>query len=77
MKLKSNVEFVTDLMEYSQYGGVSQVFIIEAIRYYSELIISRGEPKDDPEAFINPTLWYKVAKDINQQVVDKYERKSK
>lgn len=73
MDPKTNVEVVTELMEFSKYGALSQVFIIEALRFYSEKVTQAGEPKDDPLSLISPVAWYNVAKEINDTLKAKYE----
>ena len=64
---------IRSLAAYSPYGSLSQVFVIEAIRYYSEMIIKNGEPVDNKEAIINPKIWYGIAKDINMRLESNYE----
>lgn len=71
----TNVEFVTELMNWSKFGPIAQSYIIEAIRFYSERITSMPEPKDDPSSFISPVLWHQIATDIQDQIKKKYERK--
>lgn len=73
MTRQTNVEFVTELMELSSYGVLSQVFVIEAIRYYSEQVSKTPEPPDNITEFINPKLWHKIATDINSRMKIRYE----
>lgn len=75
MNQQTNVEFVTELMEFSKYGALSQVFVIEALRYYSELI-SKTVPKDNPLSLIDPKAWHGVAMEIHEKLVQKYESKN-
>lgn len=72
MTKQTNVEFVTELMELSSYGPLTQVFIIEAIRYYSEQVSNTPEPPDNITEFINPKLWHKIATDINSKMKARY-----
>jgi hypothetical protein len=74
LKKLNNEEFLAHIMMYSPYGALCQVFIIEAIRYYTELIIEQGEPESKPDAFINPLLWHMTAKDILEKYQMKYDR---
>jgi hypothetical protein len=67
----TNIEFVTNLMQFSEYGALAQSFIIEAIRYYSEAV-SKSTPTDDGKSFISPVLWHKIAVDIKEKLEAKY-----
>lgn len=68
----SNEEFVSHLMRFSQYGALTRVFVIEAIRYYSEQVSSTPEPKDDPRSPISPTVWHRIAVDIKKAMDENY-----
>lgn len=69
---KTNEEFVNGLMSYSVYGPLTQVFIIEAIRYYSEKVSSTPEPEDDPKSILSPVVWHRIAVDLNRQLEENY-----
>jgi len=71
---QTNVDFVTNLMEYSEFGALQQTFVIEAIRYYSEKVIANGKPKEDPNSFIDPSLWYEIARYTKSTVEARYEK---
>ena len=65
MNRKTNVELVTEMMEFSRFGALSQLFIIEAIGQYSGMVInSPPEALDGMKGFINPEAWRGVAKEI-------------
>lgn len=70
----TNVEFVTNLMEHSEFGALQQAFIIECIRYYSEKVTQNGKPKEDPNSFIDPALWYEIARYTKSTVEARYEK---
>lgn len=73
LKKLNNEEFIAHLMTVSPYGAMCQIFIIEAIRYYSERVSSQDIPADDPDALINPKAWHATAEDISRQMALKYE----
>lgn len=57
--MKTNVEFVKELMEFSETGALMQVFIIEAIRFYAENTLEwKGEWKN---GFISQEAWNRCA----------------
>lgn len=70
-KRMTNEEFVSHIMNYSNSGSLVQSFVIEALRFYSEAVISKGEPKDDG-SFINPVVWYNIGKEVNDKINLKY-----
>lgn len=68
----NNEEFIAFLMMYSPYGALCQVFIIEAIRKYSEMVAQQENVKDDPDAIVNPVVWQGIANDIYEKHTMKY-----
>lgn len=66
---QSNTEFVAELMEFSRYGALSQLFVIEAIRRYAEEV-AKAEPVDS--GLISGVAWKAVAEDIQTQLKAKY-----
>ena len=74
LKKLNNEEFIAFLMMYSPYGALCQVFIIEAIRKYSEMVAQQENAKDDPDAIVNPVVWQGIAKDIYKKHTMKYGR---
>lgn len=67
----NNGEFVRDLMNFSRYGALAQVFIIEAIRAYSEGVMQQ-EAADNPDAIVNPVVWKAIGTDLFNKIEDRY-----
>jgi hypothetical protein len=76
-KPKTNIEFVKDLMNFSPYGGLSQVFVIQAIQYYCQEVTNQmtdewlkadEERRDGKMSLINNRAWRGVAEDINKRL---------
>jgi hypothetical protein len=44
---ETNVEFVTRMMEFSNYGALAQLFVLEAIRNWSNLVAEADPAKVD------------------------------
>lgn len=70
----TNVEFVTNVMEFSNFGPMAQLFVMEAISKYAEQVANAPE-----EAFesmkgglINPDAWQGVAREIHNKVQAHY-----
>jgi hypothetical protein len=63
----TNIEKVAHIMTYSNYGTLSQMFVMEALHKWSD-IISRASAKDVDSGFINPEAWIGVAKEIRERL---------
>lgn len=72
IKQMNNEEFLGFLMTSSPFGAMTQTFIIEAIRYYSEAVTKQPRPEEDTHQIINPALWYDVANDVKARLNAKY-----
>lgn len=70
--MKSNVEFVQELMEFSKNGAITQVFVIEALRYYSKKVLQHGKLEDESGNFISNRAWHATAKEIETRLTEKY-----
>jgi hypothetical protein len=44
---ETNVEFVTRMMEFSNYGALAQLFVLEAVRNWSNLVAEADPAKVD------------------------------
>lgn len=59
------MEFVYDLMNFSKYGALSQLFVIQAIGQYAEAVAKSPAPEPDVSIpLINPIAWHGCAQDI-------------
>jgi hypothetical protein len=63
----TNIEKVTHIMTYSNHGALSQMFVMEALHKWSD-IISRASAKDVDNGFIDPEAWIGVAKEIRERL---------
>jgi len=65
----TNTEFVTELMEFSPYGGLVQAFIIQGIQDYAKRVLANPIPTEGrSKQFINPDAWEGIAKDITAKI---------
>ena len=74
-KKMSNKEFINWLIDYSKAGGMMQVFIIQALDYYSKEIIKKD--KEDtlnwPEKYIiSKDYWVSTAVELRNNLEAKY-----
>lgn len=69
--IKTNVEFVTEFMNFSKHGALAQVFVIEALRQYVErvkTIHAANSAKDiDDNALFSAATWAAVADELGDK----------
>lgn len=76
-KLKNNNDLVKDLMNFSPYGALCQMFIIQAISKYCDEVIAHEITEKDERGFVNPHAWKGTAEDIKKRMDDFYEQQKK
>lgn len=69
---KTNVEFLTDLMEYSRFGGFVQVFVIQALHHRVAEIANHPDPEHFGNGLYAGSYWQEIAKDVDRQLTEKY-----
>ena len=69
MSRKTNTEFVTELMEFSQTGPLMQVFVMTAIQRYAEAAINKKLPND---GLIPPKAWDACAQEVLEKLNEQY-----
>jgi len=69
----SNVEFVTELMEFSAYGGLVQAFVMQALQQYAGHVAAM-----DPEALDTPMVsghaWHGCAVEVRDKMARRLNR---
>lgn len=68
---RTNIEVVTDLMEFSEYGALAQIFVIDALSKWSEIIKDK-DPKEFENPLISGQAWVGVAQEINRKLNARY-----
>lgn len=63
MKRTTNVEFIVELMEFSNNGALIQAYVLEALRIYSESVV-QNQDQIPEEGFISRKLWVSCAEEI-------------
>jgi hypothetical protein len=66
----TNTELIVEMMEYSNFGALSQLFIMEAIRKEAERVAATKPEQYDQEkwAMISVPAWIGVAKEIAKKI---------
>lgn len=69
MQRKTNVEFLTELMEHSRHGTLIQAFVLTAIGRYSGVILEHPDTlrEQNKKGLVDSEAWIGCA----QEVVDK------
>lgn len=68
---QTNEEFVSDLMNFSNYGPLSQLFVIDAIVKHAERVAA-SDPASVEYPLIHGSAWVGVAKEIAAKCAAKY-----
>ncbi|MDP9881100.1 hypothetical protein J2W25_005172 [Variovorax boronicumulans] len=68
----TNVEFVTELMEFSDHGALIQAFVMQALEQYARRVAAM-----DPEALDTPMVsghaWHGCALEVLQKLEQRLE----
>ena len=69
--VKTNVEFVTEFMNFSKHGALAQVFVIEALRTYVERVktihAANLTKEIDDNALFSAATWAAVADELGEK----------
>jgi hypothetical protein len=65
MKTQTNVDLVKDFMDFGHQGAVNQMFVVEALTKWSEIVIKNQAKlrKDMKDGFISADAWIACAKE--------------
>jgi hypothetical protein len=61
----TNIEKVQHIMSYSRYGALAQMFVMDALSKWSD-IISRASAAQVDNGFVDPEAWIGVAREIKE-----------
>ncbi|MEY9247588.1 hypothetical protein [Bradyrhizobium elkanii] len=67
---QTNTAFVQSLMEFSKYGALAQLFVIDALDKMSERV-SQADPAAIESPMISGEAWVGVAKEIQQKLKER------
>jgi len=68
----TNQEFINFCIDRSNFGPMTDIVMIEAIRFYTEMVTNTQRPEADPDALINPQAWYDCCDDLKAKVAKHY-----
>jgi len=61
----TNTEKVIHIMTYSNFGALAQMFVMESLHKWSD-VISKASPEQVDNGFVNGEAWIGVAKEIQR-----------
>lgn len=64
---KTNVEFVTDLMNYSRHGALIQAFVIQSLAEYSRKVAA-STPEACDTAMVSGHAWHGCAVELQEKL---------
>lgn len=70
MGKKTNIGLVTNMMNFSETGALKQAFIIEAIHYYSQLILA--DESDWGYSLLSKDAWQQCAKECIKSIEERF-----
>lgn len=72
MRPKTNTQFVRDLMEFSDYGAMAQVAVIEGLRFYTQMVVASPRPEKGPAGqMIDQQFWWDTNADLHRQIMER------
>jgi len=69
-KTMTNTAFVQSLMDHSKYGAFAQLFVMDALDKWSELV-AKGDPATLDTPFISGHAWVGVASEIQEKMKER------
>jgi hypothetical protein len=69
---QTNIEFVTEMMEFSSTGPMMQIFIMDALDKRSEAVMAMEEKPEGWTDMINWDAWKRSAIELNQRLNKHY-----
>lgn len=70
-KPPTNIAFVRDLMEHSNYGALAQLFVLDALDKWSKLIASKT-PEELDTGLVSGEGWKGVAQEIQNKIQGRF-----
>jgi hypothetical protein len=62
-KRKTNIEFVSHIMDFSRHGALMQVFVMQALEQYANRV-AEAKPEDVDSGLANGEAWVGCAKEL-------------
>jgi len=66
--MRSNTEKVVDLIELSKNGSVMGVYVVSALKLYSQQVVELYDPQSPSNGIISDKLWVELAKEVLEEL---------
>jgi hypothetical protein len=71
-QIKTNEDILRDIMNFSRYGALAQLFVIDALTKFANTVAA-SKPEDYPDnGIVQPEAWIGVAKEIKEKLDEFY-----
>ena len=67
-KQKTNEDLVRNIMNYSNYGALAQLFVIDAITKFADTVAASIPDNYPDNGIVDPKAWIGVAKEIKAKL---------
>ncbi len=67
---QTNVEFVTDLMEFSAHGALIQAFVMQALDQYSKRVAA-ATPEELDTGLVSGHAWHGCAIEVQERLAQR------
>lgn len=68
----TNVEFVTDLMEFSAHGALIQAFVLQALTQYADRVAAT-DPKALDTSLVSGHAWHGCALEVQRKLKQRFD----
>ena len=68
----TNVEFVTELMEFSAHGALIQAFVMQALEQYARRVAAM-DPEAPDTPMVSGRAWHGCALEVLQKLEQRFE----
>jgi len=68
----TNEDFIKQLLAIQEHGPLTEVFLVEAIRFYSASVADAPTPKDHGNGMISVIAWHQIATEIKEMFEKQY-----
>jgi hypothetical protein len=71
MTRTTNVEFITDLMNFASSGPLMQAFVLEGLRLYSDSVV-RNQDQIPEDGFVSRRVWVGCAEEFLAKLEERH-----
>lgn len=75
MDRRNNIEFITELMEFSNNGAISQLVIMHAVEQYCKSVMAATKKPDNWNDMVSWETWQDECRNILQEMENFYASK--